>query len=696
MSYNKAMNPFETATHLQEQWPELSWQAWQALMADLPEANAIRQETSGFLIQSLPDAEKLWGCLDDAWVFAYERAQAQLLKRGRRQGQVQNGVFYTPPPLAAYLAQQTLGVFLAERLVQLEQAVLRQDQVQVDQLIQTVRGLKIMDPACGTGVFLLAALRLLSAFYQQAQSWTAPEIDGDFNGAHFAYYNQLYGIDLDPLSVAITEFRLAQWARCFQLPVSQSLRHFVTADTLQDRPFPEQKWHFVLGNPPYVSEVRGQAGRFRALPTNSLYYQSKMDLCDAFTAWAVVHLEPGGELAYVLPEYWLQRTSSAPLRDRLWQAGNAKEIWTFGAKPVFKAAPGHHTMLLIWQQQEQEKRPSKLEAQSVLWGQCDSEVGLQAGLLRQAVLSRSVTSGKFVLGVADDTALLQRLSSQGPLLRADEIQQGIVLPQGRLKKTDWHKLSPELQQQLAVDAGIFLLNAQEVQTLCLEAAERALLKPYYGPAGFLPFQGFAGRKPDYTLIYTDLAARQQMQQNPQQFARLKAHLDAFSPILTSAFRPYGLHRPRQQRWFESGPKLLCPRQVMVPSFALITTPAYVSEGFYVIRLSETSIEDSVFLTAVLNSRLAWFWFYHQKRKGHRLQLDKDVLIHFPRPEAQTPAVQVQLSDLANQLAQLDLEAAERLALVERLNVLVYVLYGLTQNEIERIEQTWRDVMSAPE
>jgi hypothetical protein len=285
---------------------------------------------------------------------------------------------------------------------------------------------------------------------------------------------------------------------------------------------------------------------------------------------------------------------------------------------------------------------------------------------------------------------------QPPLLRADAIQQGIVLPQGRLKKTDWLKLSSVLQQQLAVDSGIFLLNALEVQNLCFEEAETALLKPYYGPTGFMPFQGFSGRNPDYTLIYGDLAARQQIEQSPQKFARLKAHLDAFSPILTSAFKPYGLHRPRQQRWFESGPKLLCPRQVTVPSFALVTEPAYVSEGFYVIRLSEKTPEDPAFLTAVLNSRLAWFWFYHQKRKGHRLQLDKDVLIHFPQPEAQPPAVQATLSDLARQLARLDIENAERTTLVDRLNTLVYALYGLTQNEIERIEQTWRDIMNGTE
>lgn len=649
--------------------------------------------TLGFQISALPQWEQLLHQPHEQWVMDYERFQAQLARQERKQGKTQDGVFYTPPNIAAYLAHRTLGRILERQFQAIEQAMQDNQPDKAQEILWHVQKLKIIDPACGTGVFLVEVLRLLADFYRRIQqrfsTISCP------NNADTVLRNQLYGVDLDPVSVAITEFRLAQtvcrldqknW-RDFENYQSQ---HYVCADTLTNQPFPSLEWDFVLGNPPYVSEVRKQSGRLKPLQQDGSFYQAKMDLCDAFTAWGVERLKTGGQLAYVLPEYWMQRTSSGPLRELLWRKGTCEEIWTFGQTTVFKDAPGHHTALLIWIKQGERGGQSPVLRQSMHWGQPDDFRALSESMLRPALLLKDSRSGKFLLGNEVEINLLNRLAALPPLLSSQQIQQGVVLPQGRLKKSDWQKLPERLKEAYSPDAGIFLLSESEIEALSVNEAEQALLRPYYGPAVFEAFAGFNHQPPQYQLIYTDQTVRRLFLSDAGQYPVLKAHLDRFASILTSAFKPYGLHRPRQPKWFEEGRKIFCARQVIRPAFAVVSHPAYVTEGFYSI-LPE---ENADFLCAILNSRLAWFWFYHQKRKGHRLQIDKEVLLAFPQPNHRDERVTEQLITISQALAGSELTETERKALTEELNRLVNQLYELTPAETDWLQSAEQAIFCA--
>ncbi|WP_373533016.1 Eco57I restriction-modification methylase domain-containing protein [Vampirovibrio sp.] len=671
-------------------WPVLSLAAWGQLLAEFPVRGSGLPPTTGGAGFEEADIQPLLLQPNDDWVFLYERIQERLARQARSKGEAQQGVFYTPVSIAHYLVQQTLGVYLAQQLRRIEQAVSGQRLQAAQADLQRVESLKLIDPACGTGVFLVEALKKLHAFYGAIQQqYPVLKLQGS---AAYSVCHQLYGLDLDPASVFITRLRLAQWVGwldCQHEPLNLPLHAELVqcADTLSTPLFAEMAWHFVLGNPPYISEVRKQAKRFAPLQTSG-FYQPKMDLCDAFTAWAIHRLEPEGQLAYVLPQYWTQRTSSAPLRALLWQEGRFQEICTFGATPVFKNAPGHHTALLVWQKGSFPQPDA--DSQPVLWGQPDAVDRLSHCNLQPAILFRQTQSGKFLLGAAVEIALLQRLSSLPPLLAPRQIQQGVVLPQGRLKFSDWKKLPSPQQAKVAPGSGIFLLNQAEVRQLQFGPEEAALLKPYYGPAGFLPFQGVNQAPSQYQLVYTDASARRAMALKPEQYARLKAHLDGFASILTSAFKPYGLHRARQKKWFESPEKIVCARQVMSPAFAVVPQCAYVSEGFYVL-LPEGN--NPAYWCALLNSRLGWYWFYHQKRKGHRLQVDKDVLLTFPQPRFQEPERVHQLSALSEVLAG-ELHPSQRKDLTEALNQLVDAAYGVTATEKDCMQAAYHSVFES--
>jgi hypothetical protein len=630
--------------------------AWENLLKKWGVNLATEEEIQDALIR----------CPDD-WVSVYEQNQSRLYRKQRKLDGRQNGVFYTPAPIAGYLLQRTLKNFLTGAI-----AANGREAQRLQTVLKQAQGLSLVDPACGTGVFLVAALKQFHQFYQ-----SLPLSDAERSQElQFTLENQLFGIDIDSQNVQVARLRLLQ---CFFQLTGQSLRTMPKRVIAGDALLPDtldrlgqRSFSLVVGNPPYISEVRGQAENFRRLKECSVYYQAKMDLCDAFLAWALHHLEEGGQMAYVLPEYWTQRSSIRELRKQLILNGKICEFWRFLKPGVFKEAPGHHTSLLVWEKRTSHDVGGNSEdtSQTMALGEIASVEALGAERLQPAAYRLDERSGKIIWGDETALAILHQLSGRPPLFAPDEVQQGVILPQGRL--------SPALQAEAGLSIpGVFLLTDEEVELLSLNDAERALLKPFFTPANFRPFLGFASQKADYWLIYTGTEHRRMLTLQPERFPNLVRHFLRCSGVNTSSNAPYGLHRSRQPQWFEGPPRILSPRQVQQPSFALIQHPAYVGEGFYSIRSQRVKPQLAV---AILNSPLAHFWFYRQKRKGERLQIDKDVLCAFPQPPDLQSPLTTKLIHCSNML-QGGQEREQNRKFHRQISNLVYQLYGLSPQQV---------------
>jgi len=84
----------------------------------------------------------------------------------------------------------------------------------VEAVPETIRKLKILDPAVGSGHFLLVAFDLLVAFYQEeawyrGENWTLKQI------AESIIENNLHGVDLDPRAVQIAAAAILLKAKTF-------------------------------------------------------------------------------------------------------------------------------------------------------------------------------------------------------------------------------------------------------------------------------------------------------------------------------------------------------------------------------------------------------------------------------------------------------------------------------------------------
>jgi adenine-specific DNA-methyltransferase len=155
---------------------------------------------------------------------------------------------------------------------------------------------------------------------------------------------------------------------------------------------------------------------------------------------------------------------------------------------------------------------------------------------------------------------------------------------------------------------------------------------------------------------------------------------------------YSVSYPREQRVFEE-PKIVVPQRSPRNTFAYNTIPWYASADVYFI-LKKSADYDLKFLLGLLNSKLLYYWIYHKgKRKGEILELYIRPLSEIPIKNV-SPAKQRPIIDLVERI----LTAKQRDAkadtgvLEQKLDKLVYALYGLTPEEIKIVEGTSETTM----
>ncbi|HEU0219625.1 MAG TPA: DNA methyltransferase [Gallionella sp.] len=348
--------------------------------------------------QSVSDLEELHA-LTDLDTFRLKAREVRTAASGVTGKRKEHGIIYTPDDITAFLVEQTLGRYLHARREQLratyldsklgadgelryrkptaaekKQAGKVRDTNRLTEFLfwhhwrETLKTIKVLDPACGSGAFLIAAFSLLDAEYRQVNE-QIQAITGNpdlFDINREILNGNLYGVDLNSESIEITKLSLwlktAQYGKPLQtleanLRVGNSLIAEMNGGTeFSARAFDWQGafpevfaaggFDVVLGNPPYV--------RMELLkpikPYLEKHYRVASDRADLYCYFyelGVNLLKPYGRLGYISSSTFFKTGSGEPLRRFLLERTLLRAVVDFGDLQVFEGVTTYPAIMVL-------------------------------------------------------------------------------------------------------------------------------------------------------------------------------------------------------------------------------------------------------------------------------------------------------------------------------------------------------------
>lgn len=271
-------------------------------------------------------------------------------KKGKRK---KDGVFYTPSRITRGIVEKSIGEYLNDKKLELGYEKLPE---LTDENIETQRGLsikaekhlsfwreyrskvlniKVIDPACGSGAFLIAAYDYLKKELDEIndriadlKGRTQELFDGDemYDASRENEYliKCLYGVDLNPESVEIS--KLSLWLRTLtkDKPLTNLDDNIKSGNSITEFDFQEEfseafakgGFDVVIGNPPYVRQERLKDIK-TILEEKYATYIGTADLYCYFYELGIRLLKTGGVLGYITSNKWLRINYGKNIRKML-------------------------------------------------------------------------------------------------------------------------------------------------------------------------------------------------------------------------------------------------------------------------------------------------------------------------------------------------------------------------------------------
>ena len=325
--------------------------------------------------QSIADLENLSERIASGETFSPSKTAKTTAVSGKRK---QHGVVYTPDNITAFIVEHTLGDHIQQRF---ENLFADYGQTKADGTIQwkkgnqtelkfwyawqeTLQTLKIVDPACGSGAFLVAAFDYLHAEYQRTNDKIAKLTGqaGVFDLNKEILNNNLYGVDLNDESIEIS--KLSLWLKTAERgkPLTSLDSNLKAGNSLglsEPAPGFEFSWHsafsdifatggfdVVLGNPPYVRQERF-SGLKPWLEQHYAVYHGVTDLYAYFFELGLKLLKPNGTLGYISSATFFKTGSGQSLRHFLSHQAWLRKVVDFGDIQVFEGVTTYPAILIF-------------------------------------------------------------------------------------------------------------------------------------------------------------------------------------------------------------------------------------------------------------------------------------------------------------------------------------------------------------
>ncbi len=637
------------------------------------------------------------------------------------------GVYYTPKYIVDYIVKNT-----------------------VDKLIEgktpnEIARIKILDPACGSGSFLLGAYQCLLDYHLEYYR-EHPKEAARLKNMPLLYYKQLpedislpiqekarilrnciYGVDIDAQAVEITMMSLylkALEGERSLLPEKQSLlpplnqnikcgnsligydvleQGDLFDDEVKDRinPFDWTSktsgfgeimetggFDAVVGNPPYVRQE--MLGEFKPyFQTHYKTYHGVADLYVYFIEQAHRVLRQNGLFGFICSNKFMRANYGKPLRDFLAEKTKIHKIVDFGELPIFENAATFPAILLTEKQITKKQKFIYAPIKQLSFQSLEAE----ATLMGEQLDCRSLSGDNWTLASGAEINIFEKMKKIG-------------VPLGDYVKGKIYR---------GVLTGLneaFVIDAETRKRLIKEDPKSTdLIKPFVVGDDVRKYR--INLTNERFLIFTRRGV------NIQNYPAIHKYLNEFREALTP--RPKSWkggnwkgRKPGQYEWYEIQDtvdyyKEFEKPKIVWPEIAKESRFDFDNEGYYLNKTCFFSPANDLYLLGILNSKQIWFYMKSlcsvlgDTDKGGRLMQQKIYIetlpiraIDFKKPADK--AVHDKLVSLVERMLELhkkknalppsaEREKVEREIAVtdERIDDVVYGLYGITSDERKMIE-----------
>lgn len=277
----------------------------------------------------------------------FERSFSDLEELAGKRGRARKrgGVYYTPGYVARYICRRTILPHLSRSGRAEDPASLVAEYAgDLGALADRLARIRILDPACGSGAFLIEAAYTLLDVHREmglrrgaGRGTLDPAVDAA--AARAIVRGSIYGMDVDARSVEVARLSLFLLTASRGEGLPDLLRNIVAGDSVSrggldwEAAFPgvfggdRPGFSVIVGNPPYVRQegVPASAKGMRAgpplharmpplSPRGGFEVPRASDLGCYFYYRSIAHLAEGGRLGFISSDGWLRSDYGLPLQ----------------------------------------------------------------------------------------------------------------------------------------------------------------------------------------------------------------------------------------------------------------------------------------------------------------------------------------------------------------------------------------------
>ncbi len=240
------------------------------------------------------------------------------------------GVFYTPEYITKYICTNTIIPYLSKSNTNDIHNLIIEYEGEIENLEKKLRSIKILDPSCGSGAFLIEAANILIEVHDKIRQYKLAHnliddnvLEKSINDVKIrtVVQDNLYGIDINFQSVEITKLSLFLMTASRQEKLQNLSKNIIVGNSVINNKvfnwkiaFPEiDSFDIIIGNPPYVrqEDLKDHKADMQIPMSNTLKLRNKFsipstsDLSSYFYYHSLNYLKSGGKLGFITSDSWL-------------------------------------------------------------------------------------------------------------------------------------------------------------------------------------------------------------------------------------------------------------------------------------------------------------------------------------------------------------------------------------------------------